>query len=150
MKYCLFIFAVVLFSCKKDNPISPQTISLIQNKWTLISEETYYKDLPSFNLKYLGISTDYYFFKSSDTLLIHQAGIPGAINIPRIISAPYSIISNSSILLPGQYGGNDTYFTIQKLSSDSLIFINQITTTYIINGNPTATYYGTRTVVLAK
>lgn len=151
MKCFIIIFLLIAsFSCKKDNPISPQTISLIQNKWTLVSEEYYYKNLPSYNVKYVGISTDYYFFKTNDSLLMHQAGMPGLLNIPFTFSIPYKIISNNSILLPGQNGGNDTYFTIQKLTTDSLIFTNQITNTFTNNGNTTGTYYGIRTVILAK
>lgn len=151
MKYFFIIFLLLIsFSCKKDNTISSQSISLIQNKWTVVSEECYYKDLPSYNVKYVGISTDFYYFKTNDSLLVHQAGAPGVPNIPRNFYTPYKIISNNNILLPGQNGGNDTYFNIQKIATDSLIFTNQITTTFTNNGNTTGTYYGTRTVILAK
>lgn len=61
----LFItFALAIFSCKKANNNSGNTLSLIQHKWMLVSST-------GEALRYVGLAGDYYDFSSDNFLYIH-------------------------------------------------------------------------------
>ena len=145
------ILATLLFSCKKDTQPSFEIISLLQNKWTLISEAWLYPANSTINATYSGISTDYYLFNTRDTVLINQAGDPVIVNNPKSLAIKYSVNTNNSILMYGQSSNSTVLLTIQKISNDTLILTNDITATFTNNGgNTQTTYNGTRTVVLKK
>ncbi len=147
----IIIFATLLFSCKKDTQPSFEIISLLQNKWTLISEAWIYPANSTYNVSYTGISTDYYLFNTRDTLLINQAGDPVIVNNPKSLAIKYSVNTNNSVSLYDQLSNSTVVLTIQKISNDSLILTNDITATFTNNGgNTQTTYNGTRTVILKK
>jgi hypothetical protein len=146
-----FNFVILLtlgfFSCKKDPQVSTQTLQLLQNKWSLVSDETVLPTIPAYNSSYIGVATDYYLFGTTDTLTIHQRSLAYSYTQSVTETFPYVVRSNNTLT----YGPNMNFpITIKKLTNDTLILTNPITASFI-NANGTAnTYPGTRTLTLAR
>ena len=138
---------IILSGCKKDSSISPQTISLLQNKWTLQSETLVFPTNSSLDKRYEGISTDFHLFGGNDTLTISQAGTANLPWLPILINVNYRLIDNSTI----QYEPNlNIRISIKTLTNQQLILTNEITAT-ITNANGTVdTYNGLRTDSLKR
>lgn len=142
--FILFIvfLNIMLVSCKKESGnVSPETKSLLQNKWTLISSSVVFPANTSLNSAYKGVSTDYYYFGSNDSLIISQAGQANLPTIPLSLTVEYSFVNNNSMvysLLPA------TTIQIQTLTNNLLVLSNSATHTVINSGVVVATYDGTK------
>jgi len=146
----IFLLAIVLFvsSCKKDTAkVSPQTILLLQNKWTLISSSIVFPANASLNSAYPGNSTDYYQFGSNDSLSIIQTGQAGFPTIPLSIHTKYSFIGNNRLV----YSLNPTIeIYIKTLTENLLVLTNSATSIFTNAGVVVATYEGTKTDSLKR
>ena len=143
----LILLTFGFFSCKKDPQVSTQTLQLLQNKWSLVSDQTVLPTIPTYNSSYIGVATDYYFFSTTDTLTIHQRSLASSYTQSVTETLPYVVHSNNTLT----YGPDiNLPITIKKLTNDTLILTNPITASFI-NANGTAnTYPGTRTLTLAR
>ncbi len=146
----IFLSLILAFSgssCKKDTAkISQQTISLLQNKWTLISSGVVFPTNTSLNSTYKGISTDYYQFGANDSLTIRQAGQVNLQTIPISINTKYSFIDNNRIV----YNLNPNIeINIKTLTNTLLVLTNAASSTFT-NGSVVTTYEGTKTDSLRR
>jgi hypothetical protein len=144
------IFLVILFiaSCKKDTAkVSPQTIFLLQNKWTLISSSVVFPTNASLNSTYTGTSADYYQFGSNDSLTIKQAGQVNLLTIPISLTTKYSFLDNNRLI----YGLNSNIeIKIKVLTNNLLVLTNSATSTVTNSGVIVATYEGLKTDSLRR
>jgi hypothetical protein len=140
-KITFFAIFILIFvsACndKNKDAISTQTVSLLQNKWTLISSNVIFPTNSSLNSTYKGISTDYYQFGTNDTLNIHQAGQVYLLSVPLSISIKYSLKNNNTIT----YGiGSTIKANIKSLTNNLLILTNSASNTNTnADGNLTVT-----------
>jgi hypothetical protein len=148
IKFLLLFISLLLSSCKKEkDKISSQTISLLQNKWTLISSSIVFPTNSSLNSTYTGVSTDYYQFGSNDSLTINQAGQVSILTIPLSLTTKYSFIDNYRIV----YNINPTIeIKIKALTNNLLVLTNSATSTFTNSGVVVATYSGTKTDSLRR
>jgi hypothetical protein len=149
-KIGFLIVSMTLFvsSCKKDTEkVSPQTILLLQNKWTLISSSMVFPTNTSLNSAYRGISTDYYQFGSNDSLTIRQAGQASLPTIPLSIATKYFFIDNATLA----YNLNpNIQINIKVLTNDLLVLTNSATSTFTSSGGVVTIYEGTKTDSLRR
>jgi hypothetical protein len=137
--WLISVLTILCFvSCKKDSQaVTAQTISLLQNKWTLISSNTIFSSNTLFNASYTGAPTDYYLFGSNDSLTIQQAGSVNVPTIPVSVTTTYSFAGNSMLV----YGLNSgIQVTIRVLTSNLLVLSNPASITDA--GNPAAVLNG--------
>jgi hypothetical protein len=148
IKLLIILICIFVSSCKKEKgKISPQTISLLQNKWTLISSSIVFPTNSSLNSTYTGVSTDYYQFGSNDSLTINQAGQVSILTIPLAITTKYSLIDNNRIV----YSLNPAIeINIKTLTNNLLVLTNSATSTFTNSGVVVATYNGTKTDSLRR
>jgi len=148
MKYLIIFLILFLSSCKKDkSTVSPQTISLLQNKWALISSNVIFPTNTSLNSSYTGVATDYYLFGSNDSLIINQAAQVNLPSIPLSLTTKYSFIDNNRIV----YSINPiTQINIKILTNNLLVLTNSATSTVTNSGIIVATYNGTKTDSLKR
>ncbi len=141
----LFFF---VWSCKKDAElVSPQTILLLKNKWTLISSSVVFPTNATLNSTYTGVATDYYQFGSNDSLIVRQAGQINLLTIPLSINTTYSFIDNNRII----YSLNpDIEIQIKTLTNNLLVLTNPAKSTFTNSGVVVATYEGTKTDSLRR
>jgi hypothetical protein len=145
----LFIaIAFLITSCKKDTAkVSPQTVLLLQNKWTLTSSNLVFPTNTSLNSTYKGIATDYYQFEVNDSLTIQQAGQVNLSTMPLFITTKYSFIDNSRLVYSLSPG---IEINIKVLTNNLLVLNNAATSTVTNNGVVVATYNGTKTDSLRR
>jgi hypothetical protein len=148
IKFLTVIIMLFISSCKKDTAkVSPQTILLLQNKWTLISSSVVFPTNASLNSTYSGVSTDYYQFSSNDSLAIRQAGQVNLPTIPLSINTKYSFMDNNRIaysLSP------NIEINIKTITNNLLVLTNSATSTVMNSGVIVATYKGTKTDSLRR
>lgn len=138
---------IILSGCKKDSSISPQTISLLQNKWTLQSETLVFPSNSSLDRRYEGIANDFYLFGKNDTLIINQAGSANLPWQPIQINVNYHLLDNSTL----QYEPNRIIkISIKTLTNQQLILTNEITATFTNSNGTIDTYNGLRTDSLKR
>jgi hypothetical protein len=151
MSTAIKFFIVIVFfitSCKKDNAkVSPQTVLLLQNKWTLTSSNLVFPTNTSLNSTYKGIATDYYQFGVNDSLTIQQAGQVNLSTMPLFITTKYSFIDNSRLVYSLSPG---IEINIKVLTNNLLVLTNAATSTVTNNGVVVATYNGTKTDSLRR
>jgi hypothetical protein len=136
MKSFLVIGMVILAlnSCKKDAN-SPQTISLLQNKWFMVEDSVHYPAFSLGNSVYMGTANDYYQFFPDDSVHEQFGQANGGLGFN--FTASYSLKNNRDIYL----NGNPQYhYTIVSLTANALILSNAVSNASV--GGPT--YYGTR------
>jgi hypothetical protein len=145
----LFIaIAFLITSCKKDTAkVSPQTVLLLQNKWTLTSSNLVFPTNTSLNSTYKGIATDYYQFGVNDSLTIQQAGQVNLSTTPLFITTKYSFIDNNRLVYSLSPG---IEVNIKVLTNNLLVLTNAGTSTVTNNGVIVATYNGTKTDSLRR
>ena len=125
---------LVLNSCKKEGN-SPQTISLLQNKWFMVEDSIHYPAFSNGNSVYIGTANDYYQFFPDDSVHEQFGQANGGLGFN--FTASYSLQNNRDIYL----GRNPQYhYTIVSLSATALILSNPVS--YAFVGG--ATYYGIR------
>jgi hypothetical protein len=121
----LFLLCAVTYSCRKST-ISPQVVSMLQFKWSLVGYNINYPTDSSANLVYTGTDSDYFQFFPDDSL--HQQfgnpGAPGYFNF----TTGYSLSNNSTIIL--KINTNE-HFTILTLTDSTLILSNPVTLTIV-------------------
>ncbi len=133
-----FIIAFCIYGCNKDGGnTNSQTLFLLQNKWTLISSNLEFADMYSLNSTYTGISSDYYWFNTNDSLNIHQAGNVNMPQVPLSLTTYYSLI-NDSVLFYGNNTGTEV--NIKALTNNLLVLFNKATASFI-NADGTINYY---------
>jgi len=142
MRFFAIFILLFLSSCKKNKEtISSQTISLLQNKWTLISSNITFPSNTSLNSTYNAISTDYYLFASNDSLTIHQNGQLYLPSIPISLTTKYSFIDNNTII----YILNPSIqININTITNNLLVLSNPAINTTIGPGGVVTTYNGTK------
>lgn len=145
----LFIaVAFLITSCKKDNTkVSPQTILMLQHKWTLTSSNLVFSTNTSLNSTYKGIATDYYQFGVNDSLTIQQAGQVNLSITPLFITTKYFFIDNTRLVYSLSPG---IEVNIKVLTNNLLVLTNAATSTVTNNGVIVATYNGTKTDSLRR
>lgn len=141
------ISLIILSGCKKDSSISSQTISLLQNKWTLQSETLVFPTNSSLDKRYEGVSTDYYLFEKNDTLTINQAGSANLPWQPILLNFKYRLLDNSTLVYEPY---SSMKINIKTLNSQTLILTNEITATIINTNGSIDTYNGLRTDSLKR
>jgi hypothetical protein len=151
MRTAIHLFILIAFlitSCKKDNAkVSPQTILLLQHKWTLVSSNVVFPSNSAINATYTASPTDYYQFGVNDSLTIRQAGQVNLPTMPLSVNTKYSFIDNSRItysLSPA------IEINIKVLTNNQLVLANDATYTVTNSGMVVATYYGTKTDSLRR
>ncbi|MFM2361245.1 MAG: hypothetical protein RLZZ316_147 [Bacteroidota bacterium] len=151
MSTAIKLFIAITFlitSCKKDNAkVSPQTVLLLQNKWTLTSSNLVFPTNTSLNSTYKGIAADYYQFGVNDSLTIQQAGQVNLSTMPLFITTKYSFIDNSRLVYSLSPG---IEINIKVLTNNLLVLTNAATSTVTNNGVVVATYNGTKTDSLRR
>jgi hypothetical protein len=140
--------AFLITSCKKENrKVSPQTVLLLQNKWTLTSSNLVFPTNTSLNSTYKGIATDYYQFGANDSLNIQQAGQVNLSTIPLFINTKYSFVDNNRLVYSLSPG---IEINIKVLTNNLLVLTNTATSTITNSGVIVATYNGTKTDSLRR
>jgi hypothetical protein len=140
--------AFLITSCKKENgKVSPQTVLLLQHKWTLTSSNLVFPTNTSLNSIYKSIATDYYQFGVNDSLTIQQAGQVNLSTTPLFITTKYSFIDNSRLVYSLSPG---IEINIKVLTNNLLVLTNAATSTVTNNGVIVATYNGTKTDSLRR
>jgi hypothetical protein len=135
----LFLLAIICYSCKKDQ-VSAQTLSLLQHKWTIVSDSINYPNSSANSYVIPGSANDYYEFFSNDS--VHETfAAPAGARFD--FTTSYHLSDNNTIILKG----SENYpLTIVQLSSNALILSNAVTAES--TGSPT--YYGTRFVIMGR
>jgi hypothetical protein len=120
-----FGFLAVIAACKKSNSsASAQTISLLQNKWQLVSQTTLDPpegNSPADTSTYVGQPGDYFLF-ASDYKTFFYAGSYTSILGLGVDSGSYSIPNNNTIVLSYPPAKESVNITIRALTANQLVF----------------------------
>jgi hypothetical protein len=148
MKTSLLIcfLIILLTACKKKDGVSAETISLLQNRWTLISSSVTYPTNATLNRTYIGVSTDYYLFDTNDSLTIHMAGQADLPATPVNATIKYSFANNNTLVYEI---GSNVQVNIKTLTSNLLVLTNESDASFT-NGSSTVIYKGTKTDSLMR
>lgn len=135
----LILVAIICYGCKKDH-VSAQTISMLQHKWTIVSDSINYPNSPANCYVISGSANDYYDFFSNDS--VHETfAAPAGARFD--FTTTYYLSNDKTIILKG----SENYpLTIVQLSSNALILSNAVTAKS--TGSPT--YFGTRFVIMQR
>src|SRR4051812_13809873 len=142
---CCFLFLLTAMKCHKEDPVSPDTVSLLQHKWNYISESQVYPTKPTLNTRYNGMPQDYFTFDSNGKAYTYKSGDPIFHNAD---TANYTIKTNNKISF-GPAGYPQIDLTIVTLTDHLLVLANPISAEFI-NGSNREIYYGTRTDSLSR
>lgn len=138
---------IVLTACQKKDGVSAETVSLLQNRWTLISSSVVFPTYPALNSTYKGVATDYYLFNTNDSLTIHMAGQAELPAFPLMTTVKYSFVNNNTIV----YGpGTNVQINIKTLTNNLLVLTNEASSSNVNANNTVTTYEGTKTDSLMR
>jgi hypothetical protein len=115
------LLVIALYGCKKDS-VSPQTLSLLQNKWLMVEDSIHYPTLPVANTVYIGTPNDFYQFFTDDSVHMQFGQGNGSFNF----TTAYYLKNNTDIYLtiyPNQH------YTILTLTTNSLVLYNPVSNT---------------------
>jgi hypothetical protein len=127
--FCGFLILSVC-ACKKDN--APKSVTaLLMNKWSVFYESAVVPScLTPIRLVYVGQPTDYYNFRSNDSLDISLSGTLFQVNNPSKVSRKYALLNDSSIMIYSPASTNGDTASIIKISSDSLVLTTLTTVSF--------------------
>jgi hypothetical protein len=141
--FYLLFFVFSLTACSKDGQSdSQQTLSKLQYKWTLVSSNFIYPaEHPYFKTAYTGTPSDYFLFRTDDTVVMHQAGLGNMFFNWISPTMSYSLVDKNTL----SYGIEPaTRISIKTLTDHLLVLTNETSGGYVDADSFAIIYKGLR------